>query len=713
MRQEAINDCGPACLRYIAAKSGKKIPSVELRVRSGTHGLGTTLAGLVDAAQQYGMDAKVMKGSPADMVLLPPCTILLLNRSDGTNHFVVLERFRATEGVARIWDPLIGKCFEFTSEKLRETWGGYSVWVRSQQFSRKPDGKKTIGLRALLSPYLSHYLEAFLGALLVAVLGFALTIYVRHIMDDVLPNQNWQSLNLGALIVLAILALRAWITQYNAELIGKIGRAVASQITVLAQDHVLRLEQSVIDAIPAGELLGRLRELAQVRALLGEMLVRIVVNIMLLVLTILFLTYISPKIALVFSVAVLVVSALRFWADIRAANDQEKLINVNRVFETKLAEAIHQMDTVKRMNLERYTCGKLVAAFAREQSIAEQIADQDASRNAFGEFFARSATLLVLWVAATEALQSRLTAGDVMSCFILASLASGPIATLASALGSARIIRAALRHVSELLISPAESDEKPAFRLAGGIGSIAVENVSFAFASRAPLFDSVSASFKAGTVNVITGPSGSGKSTLLALLHRLYPLTTGNIRVDHHELSQIPRAELRRAIGYVPQRVELLGGALADNICLDDPNPDMSRAENLCLDLGLSELLKPGGPSLRLHIMEGGRNVSAGQRQRIGLARALYRQPRTLCIDEPETALDDFSVRKVQAILQRFRDSGGLVILASHDERFISMADVHWKIADKKLCLVAPRSSEPHAVGRSAAIADAGNGNAL
>lgn len=207
------------------------------------------------------------------------------------------------------------------------------------------------------------------------------------------------------------------------------------------------------------------------------------------------------------------------------------------------------------------------------------------------------------------------------------------------------------------------------------LGDITFDQVSFRFGSRRQIFEDLSLVLPAGTTTAVVGESGSGKSTLLALIHGVYPVTAGDIRIGRFNIAHVDRFSLRRHIGVVPQTVHLFTGTVIENIAIGDYEPDAERIAEIATRLGVLELIQSLPDGLHTHLDERGGALSGGERQRLAIARALYRRPKILLLDEPTSALDMRAEQHVHDALREFTASGGTVILASHRPETAACAD--------------------------------------
>jgi PrtD family type I secretion system ABC transporter len=300
--------------------------------------------------------------------------------------------------------------------------------------------------------------------------------------------------------------------------------------------------------------------------------------------------------------------------------------------------------------------------------------------------------VLVTAVSAWLALHGEITLGAIIASAILASRALSPFEAAIATWKTLTDARGAYSRLTESLSHIAAPD---AMALPDPQGALAVEQVSYAVpALEKPLIRNISFRANAGEVVAIVGPSGSGKSTLLRLILGIRPLSAGIVRLDGADINQWAKDALGRFIGYLPQDVELFAGSIKDNICRfqEDASPQaivkaarMANAHELILRL-------PQGYDT--DIGDGGVLLSVGQRQRIGLARALFGEPRLLILDEPDANLDEAGQQALISALDHAKRQGMTTLLVTHRKSLLTHAD--------KLLLL--REGQSEAFGPVAAV---------
>jgi len=220
--------------------------------------------------------------------------------------------------------------------------------------------------------------------------------------------------------------------------------------------------------------------------------------------------------------------------------------------------------------------------------------------------------------------------------------------------------------------APKEAEELPA-----GPGELCFENIHIVENS-----ERFSACVPPGKVVALVGPNGAGKSTLLSLAARLMDLKEGSIALDGHDITQVEASSLHRAVGVMTPDLPLLRGSIERNLSYrwpSAPEQALAEARTLC---GIDQLLAELPNGIRTRVSEDGSNLSLGQRQRIGLARAILGNPRLLLLDEVDANLDHSAALALRRVLSEYP---GTVLLVTHRLDWVKLADQVWHIDNGQL----------------------------
>ncbi|MCO6419729.1 type I secretion system permease/ATPase [Siccirubricoccus sp. KC 17139] len=292
---------------------------------------------------------------------------------------------------------------------------------------------------------------------------------------------------------------------------------------------------------------------------------------------------------------------------------------------------------------------------------------------------------VLLGLGAYLVLRNEMSGGGMIASSILLSRALGPIEGAMSNWRNFVSTRLAYRRLKSRLESlPAEPLRT---RLPAPVGRVTLDRVTYVPpGARAAVLTQVSLTAQPGEAIAVIGPSGGGKSTLCRILVGVAEPTAGEVRLDGSELAHWNPAELGRHIGYLPQEVELFGGTIRENIARMGAADDEQVVEAAML-AHAHELIQRLPEGYDTPIGEGGLRLSAGQRQRIGLARAVYGMPRLIVLDEPNANLDQAGESALGAAIENLKQAGATVVIVGHRPSTIVQADKilllkHGRVAD-------------------------------
>jgi PrtD family type I secretion system ABC transporter len=316
----------------------------------------------------------------------------------------------------------------------------------------------------------------------------------------------------------------------------------------------------------------------------------------------------------------------------------------------------------------------------------------------------------VLAVGAILVIRQEATGGIIIASSILVTRALAPVELAIGQWKGFVAARQGWARLAALLdVAPAEQH---ALTLPAPARELSVENISVASpGGRDLILRNVSFKVPAGTVLGVIGPSASGKSSLARAITGLWPAAIGTIRLDRAALSQWEPNELGRHIGYLPQDVALFDGSIADNISRFDKNMEPEPVISAAKAAGVYDMIVKLPDGFDTVIGEGGSRLSAGQRQRIALARALYGDPFLVVLDEPNSNLDAEGETGLTAALTGVRERGGIAIVIAHRPSALAAADKVMIVAGGQMQAFGPKKEilgAPPKQVETAALAIAG-----
>lgn len=320
--------------------------------------------------------------------------------------------------------------------------------------------------------------------------------------------------------------------------------------------------------------------------------------------------------------------------------------------------------------LKRYMHSVIDARRRGIQQISEMVLTQNIVQMGMKWAFSMSIYLYVT----IRVMQGKSTIGDWIVTFLLIEAAQAPVENFVQLLQLVKMQLVPAQRVLETLDeTPTIVDPPNAPKIPAIAGAIEFQDVQFSYTDGRPALNGINLRIEPGSYVGIVGPSGAGKSSLIALLLRLYQPQSGLVRVDGHDVGQIKLQSLLDQIGTVPQSTYLYSGSVLDNILFGDPwasEEDLARA---IADSGVDRFVSRFPEGLETELGEGA-TISGGERQRVGIARALVRNPRILVLDEATANLDPETEEAVLQSIDHLRE-GRTVLSVAHRLKAVMRCD--------------------------------------
>jgi ATP-binding cassette subfamily B protein len=674
VKQRDITDCGAACLASIAAHYNMTLPVARIRQLAGTDKKGTNVLGLVEAAAKMGFLAKGVRGDWDSLFKIPKPAIAHVVVKEVLHHYVVLTK--TTEKHIEVMDPGDGMIHKIEHEEFKKQWTGVLVLITPGEKFTVKNEKVTTQVRFwnLIRPSRSILLQSLIGALVFSVLGLATSIYVGKLVDNVLPGGNLSLLNLLGLAMVIIIVLRLILSFFQTIFILKTGQKIDATLILGYYQHLLKLPQTFFDNMRTGEIISRIGDAVKIRLFVNEVSINFILNIFILIVSFTLMFTFFWKLALIMLFVVPIYVLIYYVSDRLNRKVQRRVMERAADLESQLVESLNSAGTIKRFGLEDFSNLKTETRFV---SLLESV-----YKSGLNGIFSSSSTslvsqlitILVLWIGAGYAIGSQITPGELLSFYSIVGYFTGPVTSLIGFNRTLQDARIAADRLFEIFDLEPEDETNKIELKPEMVDDIHFENVKFRYGTRVEVFDSLSLSLRKGDITAVAGESGSGKTTLVSLLQNLYPLQSGQIRIGRYDLRHITNRSLRKIVSVVPQRIDLFSGNVVDNIAVGDFSPDMSRVIEICDKLGMTKFIEQLPNGFNTNLGENGATLSGGQQQRIAIARALYRNPEILILDEATSSLDSLAEEFVQNTMRLMKERSKTVIVIAHRLSTINMA---------------------------------------
>jgi ATP-binding cassette subfamily B protein len=522
-------------------------------------------------------------------------------------------------------------------------------------------------LRAIL-PYYRPYRAAMAWGMALVVVaqafGLALPWLLKLAIDGLSDAAVGRRLMLGYALLIVASALLGGAARYGMrELLNGVSRRMEVDLRNDFFGHLLRLDASFYDRTRTGDLMSRATNDTQaVRQAAGPAVMYAVNTVVGFVFAIAAMFWISPRLT---GLAMIPMVAL-----------PPIVIGFGRVIHARYEDIQEHFSTMSTMVQENLTGVRIVRAYVQERAQARQFDALNADyrdRNvrlarASGlfhpllELISAGAMVMVLWFGGREVTAGRMTVGDLVAFFFYLGLLIWPMIALGWVVNLFQRAAASMGRLSEIFQTPpaipVPANPAPT---AGLRGEIEFRGVSFRYPGTERLvLEDVSFHVRPGQTVAVVGPTGSGKSTLVSLLPRVHDATGGEILLDGVPLTRFDPADLRRAVGMVPQDPFLFSETIEENIGLGLPDRAFPDARDVTPDEDPEGAIVEAAKVAQLHdsilgfprqydtlLGERGINLSGGQKQRATLARAVARDPRILVLDDALSAVDTHTEARI------------------------------------------------------------------
>lgn len=673
-KQRDITDCGAASLASVGAFYGYKLPLSRIRQYASTDRSGTTVSSLTQAAQKLGFIAKGVKGGFDCLYKIPKPAIAHVVVKEVLHHFVVIQAIDARW--VTIMDPAYGEIRKVSHEEFKAQWTGVLVLlVPADTFKRRDETTSPAARFArLLTPHSEVMTQALVGALVTTMLGLSTAIYVQKVVDHVITAGNRNLLNLMSVAMLLILVPQILINLLKNMLVLQTGQKIDVCLILGYYNHVLSMPQKFFDGMRIGEIVSRMNDAVKIRSFLNDVSITMFVDVLVILFSFGLMFVYSWKIALVVAISI-PLYLLLYWTINRLNRKRERAIMENAAdLEAQLVESLGAVSTIKAFGMESFANFKMETRFIKTLHSVYSSGLISIFGDTASTFLSTVFTIVLMWFGTTLVLDQTVTPGELLSCYTLLGYITRPVASL---IQTNRVVQDAFIAADRLFeifdLEPAGGDGVDATK--SDLGDIRLENVTFRHGAQPQLFQDLSVTFRRGEMTAVVGESGSGKSSLAALLQNVYPLLGGRIRIGRYDLQNLSAVSLRQVVAAVPQSIDVFSGSVIENIALGEFEPDIEKILKICDRIGLRELIErwPGG--LQAYLGENGVRLSGGEKQRLALARALYRDPQILILDEATSSLDTVAAAFVLRLVEELRLAGKTIVVISHRLSTISGAD--------------------------------------
>ncbi len=648
--QAERSECGLACLAMIATYYGCRVNLNGLRQEFPVSIHGACLSDILNVASALKLQTRALRLEPKELgeIALPA----ILHWDMG--HFVVLKKV-SRNGVT-IHDPAFGerKC---SAKELDLHFTGIAIeCIPSRDFVRETRVQST-SIWELFSRFPGFYSavgQLFLLSLLIQLANIGAAFYLQLVIDESIAKHDTDLLIvLGGgfgLLMFCSVAMNFARSTVQLYFANQLGFQMAGNVFA----HLMKLPVEFFSKRHIGDLVSRFASLGEIRNTLAEDMITVVLDGLFASMILVVLFYFQATLATVVLVFVVLMSLFKLSLINPIKSLTERRIVAEAVASSSLMENMRAIEVVK------FYCRELQRVWSWRHQYADQVnATVQLSRfgirieAAYG-LLTGVENILVIFLAARFVLEGSISLGFMTAFLALKANFSSSIRSLIDKIVQIRLLRLQLERVSDISCAEVEYGNFYLPQMGSKLrGRLELQALSYSYSGSAePVLRDVNLQIASGEIVAIVGPSGSGKSTLIKIMAGLVFPSEGCVEVDGQPLQRMGVRQFRSACAGVLQTDQLLSGTLQENICLYDEVVDTPRMERAARMAGIHEFIGSLPMGYNSLVGDMGSIMSAGQAQRILLARAFYKQAQVLFLDEATANLDPEVEQHVLRVIQ-------------------------------------------------------------
>lgn len=676
-------DCGPTCLRMISKYYGKHFALDTLRQKSSFSKEGVSLLGISQAAEDIGYRTAGVQLSFDQLIneATLPCIVHW-----GQNHFVVMTP-RSTHKKIIIADPGNG-IQELNKDEFIKKWSGHpqqrgvALLLEPTQLFYKQEEQtdKRLGWGMLLQYLVQHkkYLvQIFIGLAVGSLLQLILPFLTQSIVDTGINTHNLQFIYVVLIAQLMLFFGRTAVEFIRSRILLFISTRINLSLLSGFWVKLMRLPVSFFDTKKTGDIMQRLGDHRKIESFLTGSTLNVLFSMINLVMFSVVLLLYDWHIFFIFSTgSLLYFFWIRLFLKFRR-NLNYKTFHLSASENTITMQMIHGMQEIKLNNAEHLHRWQWENIQASVFKLGFKNLSLSQYQQAGGLFINEGKNIIITFFAAKAVLDGQLTLGAMMAIQSIIGQLNSPIEQLIGFVQQAQDAKISLERLNE--IHQLEDEEPAGKSFVNHLPvhkSIFIKNLSFTYtgAGNEPVLKNINLAIPEGKITAIVGTSGSGKTTLLKLLLKFYTDYKGEINIGSGNLKYISPGVWRRNCGSVMQDGFIFSDSIAKNIAVSDESPDYQKLLHASKVANILPFIESLPLGFNTKIGAEGNGISAGQKQRILIARAVYKNPAYLFFDEATNALDANNEKIIMGNLDDFF-KGRTVVVVAHRLSTVKHAD--------------------------------------
>lgn len=656
VRQRDIKDCGVCCLLSIMRYFDGGVPIETLRIDTNTTTKGVTAYNLVVAAKKYNINlvGKRLEKISNDLVLPAICH---LETKRGYNHFVVLYKINKT--TYEIMDPAKGYIKVKQEEFLKE-------WTHIILFAEKINKVPLIKSRNILKEFFintikneySFITKLLISNIIITILSIVLSYYFKTVIS--LTETSYISIVYLTIIIFLFFTILKLFTNYIKNKLKIIlNKNIDIELIPNFLNHTFNLPLNIIKSRTSGEIITRVNEVNNIKDLISDIFITVILNFTLTIGSIYFLYNINNDLFLILLIISIIYIAVGFVFSPIINRKINNNIDLETTFNSSLSESVESLETIKNLNIIDQKEDNLVTKFSlylkdtfnfslfinKYQTLKDIIYD-------LGLFLINSYGFYLIY-------QNKLSLLSLITFNTLLTYYIEPIQSVINLLPKYNLVKVSLEKINEYLsISKEDLGLEESFNN----GDIEINHLSYSYDKYNNLINDLNIKIPKNARITIKGRSGSGKSTLCKCLNRLIDDYQGDIKINNINIKDYSINTIRNNILYVSQREKIFSDTIKNNISLGK-EINLEELNKIVNITKVNEIINKKKMRLDSYLVDSGFNLSGGEKQRIVLARALAFKPKILILDESLSEIDNENEYRILSGINKYLKDSTIIYI--------------------------------------------------
>ena len=636
--QSEAAECGIACLAMISGFYGLNIDLFNFRQRYGSPSQGVTLLSLSKTGERAGLKSRALSLDIDEIKQLKlPCIIHW-----GMNQYVVLTKVRKSSFI--IHDPALGKRV-IGMQEMSNYFTGVALEIWPDQNFQQEQAKSRLRLLDLMRNIVglkSTLIKIFAFSVVIEAIGLLLPVGTQMVTDHVIMAQDQSLLTVICIGLVSFTLFRTFISMLRAWTSLTLNTLTNIQWQTTLFDHLTSLPLSFFEKRHLGDIQSRFSSLDVIRSTFTNSIVTGIIDTIMTIGLLIMLTLYGGwlvwiVIGFTLCYAIMRLATYRFYRRV----SEEQVIKGARS-SSHFMESLYGIATIKALNLKERRSQNWLNLNIDACNAGIKQTRFDMMFSGINTLISSIDQVVILWVGALAVIDNNMTLGMFMAFNAYRGQFSQRASSLIDLFMQLRMLSLHNERLSEIVFTEPESEMPPrrVFEQDKGV-KLEVKNLSYQYdAFTQPVFSNLNIIVEPGESVALVGPSGVGKTTLLKVMCGLLSPTSGDVLADELDINKIGLNNYRLSTACVLQEDRLFSGSISENICGFEDNPDEAFIIECARHSNIHDEIMKMPMGYETIIGELGTGISGGQKQRLLIARALYRKPGILFMDEATSHLD-------------------------------------------------------------------------